>query len=188
MQLGIFTFLRRSHKAFPSIDAVERDATLQDAVSAVGLTTDEAVPASLAEPPVLQLPQPFHSDRYAYCLTLPPGWQLEAARSIAGSPPIDRFSAPGGLRVGVWNEACPLRALPAVVLAERAGAYPLADGTVVQLAAFAPSAVDGSQFLEGRWLATGKRWTVSVQVASLSQRERLLEPLGQLLATFTHDG
>ena len=185
MQLGIFTFLRRSHRVFPPIDSAE---TGPEDVTTGGLVTTESAIARPADPPVLQVPQPFHSAHYGYSLTLPPGWQLDASRSIAGSPPIDRFSAPVGLCVGVWNEACPLRALPAVPAAERAAVYPLADGTRVQLAAFTPSAADGSQFLEGRWLATGKRWTVHVQVARASERERLLEPLGQVLASFAYDG
>ncbi|HEY8746080.1 MAG TPA: hypothetical protein VIU62_23565 [Chloroflexota bacterium] len=185
MQLGIFTFLRRSHKVFPPIEPA---APVREDATTGGLATTEAAIARPAEPLILQLPQLFHSAHYGYSLTLPPGWQLDASQSIAGSPPIDRFSVPGGLRVGVWNEACHLRTLATVPLAERAGAYPLANGTVVQFAAFAPSAVDGSQFLEGRWLATGKRWTVHVQVASASQRERLMEPLGQVLATFSLDG
>ena len=188
MQLGIFTFLRRSHKVFPPIDGALPDGSIHEVAITGGPETAATVTTSRIEQPILPFPQPFHSAQYAYSLTLPPGWQLEASRPIAGSPPVDRFRGPAGLWVGIWNEPCPLRSLPEVPLAERAGTLPLADGTVVRFGAFAPSATDGSQFLEGRWLAMGKRWTVDVQVTAAGEQERLLEPLGPVLASFASDG
>jgi hypothetical protein len=187
MQLGILTFLRRSQKASPSPKAPS--PTNPEPNVSASARREPAAPARsiVAEAAVEQTPQPFHSERYGYHLTLPPGWRADAPRSIAGSPPIERFSGPDRFQVGVWTESCPLRVLPDVPAAERVGKFSLADGRVVSFAAFAPPADGGMQFLEGRWLAGGKRWTVDVQVPTAGERAPVLEALGGILASLALD-
>ena len=175
MHLGILTFLRRSQKAIPST------------IAPVPTLSAPKGPGSARLEPMAPTPQPFHSERYGYHLILPPGWRADAPRSIAGSPPIERFSGPDSVNVGVWTESCPLRSLPDVPAAERIGKFVLADGLVVPFAAFTAPVDGGMQFLEGRWLARGKRWTVDVQVPAAGERAPVLEALGGILASLALD-
>ncbi|HEV7213686.1 MAG TPA: hypothetical protein VGP33_01080, partial [Chloroflexota bacterium] len=160
MQLGILTFLRRSPKALPpTAPQFSNPPESASAPTAGQAPTLEQVAAT----PIVSAPQDFRSERYGYTLTLPAGWRAIEPRSIAGSPPIDRFTDDRGTSLSIWNEPCPFRTLPDVPSTERAGTLALADGALVPFVAFAPSQKDGAQLLEGRWSARGKRWTIDVQ-------------------------
>jgi hypothetical protein len=139
-------------------------------------------------PAPLAAPSPFHSEHYGYALTLPPGWRSEEPRTIAGSPPVDRFRGPDELRVGVWNEPCPWRSLPAVAATDRVGIVPVGRERLVSFVAFAPDSSTGRQFLEGRWLAEGKRWTMHVQLPPSGARTPALATVRPVLASFQIDG
>lgn len=167
MQFGILTFLRRPAKSSPHASAPSPSPSPK--LGSEGLaapppapTVSAARPPSPPEPPLDQ-PRCFHSDRYGYDLTLPAGWRRSAARPIPGGPPVDSFAtADGAVSVGIWHEACPVRALPPV--RERAAALPLARGFVVPFEAFTPLADSSTRYLEGRWLHDGRRWTINVQL------------------------
>jgi len=188
VQLGILTFLRRTQKTYatavaptPTISATPPSPATRDELPVIPHPTVDKVPSEPAS-------KPFRSERYGYRLTLPAGWHADEPRSIAGSPPIDRFTGPGRAQVGVWTEACPLRTLPDVPVADRIGKFTLANGLEVPFAAFAPSTEEGQQFLEGRWLAQGKRWTMHAQVPSADKRTPMLATLGTILASLSIDG
>ncbi|MGI8915810.1 MAG: hypothetical protein ACR2JY_18865 [Chloroflexota bacterium] len=186
MQLGIFTFLRRSPRRFPPI-APPATSGITEPPGVIADVLAEARPAP-DDDRLLATPRPFYSGYYGYRLTLPPHWQAEEPRTIAGSPPIDGFRCPGDVSVGIWNETCPLRVLAKVPPADRIGTFALADGAVVPFTAFAPSPGGGTQFLEGRWLAGGKRWTVHVQAPANGERAAMLDDLGGMLASLSIDG
>lgn len=187
MQLGILTFLRRSPKTFPSIAPQLAEPAKSLAASAGSETRSAATkPTADALPPML--PQAFRSERYGYTLTLPAGWRAIEPRPIAGSPPLDRFVDDSGMSLSIWNEPCPFRTLPAVPPKELVATLPLADGALVQFAAFAPSPKDGAQLLEGRWTARGRRWTVDAQAPSSAIQASVPDVLRQLVATLAVDG
>jgi len=184
MQLGILTFLRRSPKTFPpAAPPFTTPPTLT--VAPVAQALAQAAPAAT---PIISAPQPFRSERYGYTLTLPAGWRAIEPRSIAGSPPIDRFTDDRGTSLSIWNEPCPFRTLPDVPSAERVSTLALADGAPVPFVAFAPSEKDGTQLLEGRWPARGKRWTIDVQGPFTGKQAAMPEVLRQLVTTLAIEG
>lgn len=141
-----------------------------------------------APPTVPAQPRPFHSERYGFVVTLPPGWRAEPAPDVPGRPTVERFVGQGGaLKVAVWSEPCPVRALPPVPADRRAAVLPLAGGFVLPFVAYDPSAPGGEQFLEGRWLRGGRRWTCSLQLPA-EQRAAALAGARGLLATLRLDG
>ncbi len=204
MQFGILPFLRRSRKTFPPLAAPTGAAPAQPlaapdiapscppsappALSGDVATFSGTAPEDAMAPAPLAAPAPFHSGHYGYALTLPPGWQSEGPHTIAGSPTVDRLHGPDDLRVGVWNEPCPWRTLPAVAASDRVGIVSLGNSRLVSLVAFAPNSSTGRQFWEGRWLAAGRRWTVSVQLPSSGDGAAALALLRPVLASFQVDG
>lgn len=208
MHLGIMTFLRRSRKTYPPLSATPiPPAPLSAPPGTVEQATrvDERPPARPAEAipfqpktsvlvtaphsrmehavPVEAAPRAFHSERYAYSLTLPAGWMVEASRSIAGSPPIERFRSPDGLTVGVWNEPCPLRLLPRPEGSSTL--MPLAGKRTVRFATYDPNHAAASRFLEGVWLADGRRWSAYIQLPPGSEGEPDLTAVRRLFASFS---
>jgi hypothetical protein len=184
MQLGILTFLRRSPKTLPP-----RSPQFTNPPASTAAPIAEAPPLEgPAATPIVSLPRAFRSERYGYTLTLPAGWRAIESRSIAGSPPIDRFTDDRGTSLSIWNEPCPFRVLPDVPATERAGTLALADGVLVPFVAFATSQKDGAQLLEGRWPAQGKRWTVDMQAPFTGKRTALPEVLRRLVATLAIEG
>lgn len=188
MQLGILTFLRRSQKTLPPMSPQVTNPPELAAAPSAGQEPPQSTPKQMEGAPRMALPQAFRSERYGYTLTLPAGWRAVEPRLIPGIPPIDRFTDDRGTSLSIWNEPCPFRTLPDVPQAERAGTLPLADGAPVQFAAFAASQRDGTQLLEGRWPARGKRWTIDAQVPCSGERAPMPEVLRRLVATLAIDG
>jgi hypothetical protein len=201
MHLGIFTFLRRPHRNYPPLpDAAPAEPPASDQMAAADdgarpmsamvhrePQAEAALDSTLAvDPPTVEAPTPhaFRSTAYAYALTLPAGWTAADSPAANGRPTVDRFRSPDGLTVGLWSEPCPWRQLPrtdgkvtTMTLGERRRVpfvtYTLANGA-------------GSQFLEGSWLAEGKRWSAHVQLPPGSLASDLAD-VRTLLASFRSD-